>query len=139
LYISDVETMQKPSISALITLQRRLAKSENRFVRGFGTLLTAAVLDRTLTRLSDRQVGQLMFDEVGRDLAVAQPEAAICHQATQRLFRSPGGSLEEVEAEPLECPVCGNEMLRHFGIDEPDYRECVSLSCKYKVRVKIHG
>jgi hypothetical protein len=139
LYIANVPIAQKPTVSVLIDLQRRLAQSENKFLRGFGTLLAAAVLDRHLSELSDRQVGQLMFDEVGRDLGIAQPESTICSQATQRLFRSPGGRLEEVEVELPECPRCGNELLRHFGIEEPDYWQCVSLTCGHKIEEEMHA
>ena len=107
-------------------------ESESPFVRRIGRLLAAGVLDGHLDALSDRQVGQLMFDEVGNDLGIAQPEATICHQATQRLFRSGSGSLEEEFPLQRPCPVCGNEMLMRYGIDEPDSFQCTFLPCGYK-------
>jgi hypothetical protein len=71
--------------------------------------MVAGALDRHLDALSDRQVGQLMFDEVGNDLGIVQPEATICGQATKRLFRSEGGSLEEKPPLRPPCPICGND------------------------------
>jgi hypothetical protein len=73
-----------------------------------------------------------MFDHVGRDLGIAQPEAVICGQATQRLFRSENGRLEEGPPIRPPCPLCGNEMLFHYGIDEPDFFECGYLGCGQK-------
>jgi hypothetical protein len=84
---------QKPSILRLIDIQRRLAASQSPFLRCIGTLLAAGVLGRRLADLSDKQVGQLLQDHVGRDLGIVKPESTICHQATQRLFRSEAGSL----------------------------------------------
>lgn len=125
-------TEERRSIRRLIELQRRLMASNNPFQRCVGTLLAAGVLDRHLDALSDRQVGQLMFDEVGNDLGIAQPEATICHQATRRLFRSEGGRLEEEPLLRSPCPRCGNEMLPHYGIDEPVFYQCVYLACGHK-------
>jgi hypothetical protein len=94
--MSSKRPTEKPhSVRRLIELQKRLLKSQNPFVRRVGMLMVAGALDRHLDALSDRQVGQLMSDNVGRDLGIVQPEATICHQATQRLFRSENGRLEE--------------------------------------------
>jgi len=122
-------------VSRLIEMQRRLAESQNPFLRRIGALWAAGVLDRHLDALSDRQVGQLMADEVGRDLGIVQPEATICHQATQRLFRSKNGSFTgepAARSERPSCPKCGNEMLLHYGIGESDFYQCVFLRCEYK-------
>jgi len=73
-----------------------------------------------------------MLDFVERDLGIAQPEAVVCGQATRRLFRSEGGRLEEEPPLRPPCPKCGNEMLLHYGIDEPDYFECFLLGCLHK-------
>jgi hypothetical protein len=124
-------TEEARSVRGLIELQRRLCQSKSPFVRRVGLLITAGALDRHLDALSDKQVGQLMFDHVGRDLGIAQPEAAICGQATQRLFRSENGRLEEEPPRRPPCPECGSEMLLHFGIDEPDFFQCVYLGCEY--------
>jgi hypothetical protein len=39
-----------------------------------------------------------------------------------------------VEEPPLRppCPVCGNDMLFHYGVDEPDFFECSSLGCEHR-------
>jgi len=129
---SKLPTDERRSIRSLIELQRRLIGSRNFFLRRIGALLGAGALDRQLSELRDKQVGQLMLDFVERDLGIVQPEATICHQATRRLFRSELGSL--VEEPPLRppCPVCGNDMLFHYGVDESDFFECSSLRCEHK-------
>jgi len=130
--VSENPTTEKPPVSRLIEMQRRLCQSTNPFIRRIGALLSTGALDRHLSELRDQQVGQLMFDFVERDLGITQPEATICGQATRRLFRSEHGSL--VEEPPLRppCPVCGNDMLFHYGVDEPDFFECSSLRCEHK-------
>jgi hypothetical protein len=125
-------TEEAHSVRGLIALQKRLCQSKSPFVRRVGTLLAAGALDRHLDALSDRQVGQLMTDEVGRDLRIVEPEAVICGQATRRLFRSELGRLEEEPTLRPPCPKCGNEMLLHYGSDEPDFWQCVFLGCQYK-------
>jgi hypothetical protein len=130
--VSENPSTEKPPVSRLIEMQRRLAESKNPFLRRIGVLWAAGVLDKYLTQLTDRQVGQLMFDHVGRDLGIAQPEATICSQATQRLFRSRSGSLEGEFPLRRPCPECRNEMLFHYGIDESDYFECVYRGCGYR-------
>jgi hypothetical protein len=134
-----VETPQKPTILALIDLLRRLAQSENKFLRGFGTLLAAGLLDRTLAELTDKQVGQLLCDFVERDLGLVLPETIVCRQASMRLFRSEGGSFPDEPLLRQPCPKCGNVMLPRYGIGEPDFRQCVSLACRYKIEEKLHG
>ena len=138
-YVDEKSTDEKP-IRRLIELQRRLLQSKSPFARRIGTLLAAGALNNHLAELDDHQIGQLLLDEVGGDLGILQPEATICHQATQRLFRSENGSLEEDESpkpEPLSCPNCGNEMLFHYGIDEPDFYQCVYLNCRHKLSVTL--
>jgi hypothetical protein len=95
-------------------------------------LLAAGALDKHLSKLSDKQVGQLVVDEVEGALSIFSPESTICHQATQRLFRSDSGGLEEVPTLRPPCPRCGSEMLLHYGIDEPDFYQCTFLGCEYK-------
>jgi len=94
-------------------------------------MLASSVLDRRLGALNDRQIGQLMSEEVAPDLLVFQPELTICCQATQRLFRSEKGSFSEDDLASQQqhppCPKCGNEMLLRYGVDEPDFYECMSL------------
>ena len=121
------------SVRGLIAMHRWLGRSRNRLLRGMGNLLAAGALDRRLTELSDRQIGQLMVDEVGRDFGVFQPETTICQQATLRLFRSVNGAISTddlaSQRQHPPCPDCGNEMLFHVGIEETDFYECVSLNC----------
>jgi hypothetical protein len=130
--VDENNTNDEMPVRRLIDLQRRLLQSKSPFVRRIGTLLAAGALDRHLAELSDKQIGELLRDDVGNDLGVLQPEAIICHQATRRLFRSEHGSL--IEEPPLRppCPVCGNDMLFHYGVDEPDFFECSSLGCEHR-------
>lgn len=101
------------------------------------------VLDRRLTELTDRQIGQLMVDHVGHEFPVFQPETAILQQATQRLLRSTSAALSSNEdianKRHQACPKCGNEMLLHYGIEEPDFCECVSVKCGHKQFIGGYG
>ena len=134
-------TEEARSVRGLIELQRRLCQSKSPFVRRVGLLITAGALDQYLDALSDRQVGQLMADEVGRDLGIVQPEASICRQATQRLFRSTNGCFTKEPSacsERPSCPKCGNEMLLHYGIGESDFYQCIFLGCDYREYLSCH-
>ena len=130
--MDEYNTNDEKPVRRLINLQRRLLQSKSPFVRRIGTLLAAGALDRHLAELSDKQIGQLLRDDVENDLGVLQPEATICNQATRRLFRSELGSLEDELPLRPPCPLCGNDMLFHYGIDEPDFFECPCLSCGHK-------
>ena len=127
---------QEITVCDLIEIQRMLADSENPFERLVGTLFVAGMLDMCLTQLTDHQVGQLMFDHFRNHLGTLLPETTICDHATRRLFRSTNGTFtaEEMEKQRQRpgCPRCGNEMLFHYGIDEPDFLQCVLLKCGYK-------
>lgn len=100
-------------------------------------MLISSVLAESLNRLSDRPLGQLLLDEVWTKLSLLAPESTICLNAVDRLRRSANGELTnrdsatEQEQRPA-CPKCGNVMLRHFGIKEPDFLECVLLKCGHK-------
>jgi hypothetical protein len=124
------------AVCGLIEMQRRLARSQNPFERLVGALWMAGVLDERLCRLSDRQIGQLMFDHFGNDLSILQPESTISRHAIRRLFRSAGGTIStadiEKQSQRPECPKCGNEMLLHYRIDEADFLKCVLLKCRHK-------
>ena len=124
------------TVCDLIEIQRMLAGSENSFERLVGTLFVAGTLDIRLAKLTDRQIGQLMFDHFRNHLGILLPETTICDHATRRLFRSTNGNFtaEEMERQRQRpaCPECGNEMLLHYGIDEPDFLECVLLNCGHK-------
>jgi hypothetical protein len=45
--------------------------------------------------------------------------------------RNNQGRIEEPPLRP-PCPVCGNNMLFHYGVDEPDFFECSSLGCEHR-------
>lgn len=96
---------EEHTVRGLMEMQRRFAHSNNRFERCFGSLLTAGRLERHLATLSDRQIGQLMFDYVGGNLGVFQPEATICQHAIRRLFRSAGGRITVEDFSQCELPA----------------------------------
>lgn len=110
------------TIRELIEEQRRRLRSRNPVERFAAAMLIPAVLAERLAGLADRQVGQLLLDEVWPGLDPLAPESTICLHAADRLRGSPK------QACPA-CPKCGNEMLLHCGIDEPDFFKCVVLSC----------
>lgn len=129
-------TSKLPSVRRLIERHRQLASSKNRLVRQIGKVLATSMLDRRLTQLSDRQIGQMVRGEVERGLPLFEPETAILQQASTRLFRSVAGALSNddiaSQRRQIACPSCRNEMLLHYGIDEPNFYECVSLRCGHK-------
>lgn len=129
------------TVADLIEIQRRLARAQSTFGRVVGTLWAAGTLDKRLAQLTDRQIGQLMFDFVGHSAAIFEPEMTICGQATRRLLRSTAGKVTPEETnsatQRTACPRCGNEMLLHFGIDEADFFECVRLICRCKEYVSV--
>lgn len=111
--------------------------SSNPVERLAAALLLSGVLAERLNQLSDRPLGQLLLDEVWSKLRLLSPESTICLQAVDRLRRSANSELtnedtaRDQEQRPT-CPRCGNEMLVHYGIDEPDFLECVMLKCGHK-------
>jgi hypothetical protein len=113
------------NVRELIKKQRELVDSDNPMKRLAGALLIPAVLAERLAGLADRQVGQLLLDEVWPGLSLLAPESTICLHAADRLRGLPK---EKCPA----CPKCGSEMIRHIGIDEPDFFECVLLSCGHR-------
>ncbi len=131
-------TDEKP-VRRLIELQRRLLQSKSPFVRRIGTLLAAGALNNHLAELDDHQIGQLLLDEVGGDLGILQPEATICHQATQRLFRSENGSLKKrlPDTEPL-CPgLWERHAFSTTGSMSRISYSAVSLSCDHRLSVTL--
>jgi len=127
------------TIRELIERQRRFARSGDIFEQVVDTLYQAGVLGKRLAELTDRQIGQLLFDVVGDRLTISGPETTICQQAMLRLFRSPAGRLTTSDVENSKqrtvCPRCGNDMLLVLGIDEPDYRECILVACGLRIPV----
>jgi hypothetical protein len=120
----------------IINRQRKLSESARPIDRLRAVVLGAALGDR-LNGLSDRQIGQLLFDFCWPDLLVDGPELIIVKQAIDRLRRSTGGAVTNEEAQdnlkqqPV-CPKCGNEMFLHYGIDELDFWLCDCAGCRHK-------
>ena len=115
------------NIRELIEEQRRRLRSGNP-VEGFAAaMLIPAVLAERLAGLADRQVGQLLLDQVWPGLSPLAPETTICLHAADRLR---GSQKEKCPA----CPKCGSEMVRHVGIDEPDFLECALLDCGLRIQ-----
>ena len=112
------------TIRELIEEQRRRLGSGKPMER-FAAMLIPAVLAERLAGLADRQVGQLLLDEVWPGLSPLAPESTICLHAAHWLRGSP-------KEECPTCPKCGSEMIRHIGIDEPNFLECVLLSCGHR-------
>jgi hypothetical protein len=117
----------------LIGRQRKLGES----ARPIDRLAVGGALSDRLNGLTDRQIGQLLFDFCWPELYVDGPELIIVTQAIDRLRRSAGGAVTNEEAQdnlkqqPV-CPKCGNEMFLHYGIDEPDFWLCDRVLCRRK-------
>ena len=114
------------TIRELIDEQRRRLGSGKPVERFAAAMLIPAVLAERLAGLADRQVGQLLLDEVWPGLSPLAPESTICLHAADRLRGSPNGKCPA-------CPKCGSEMIRHVGIDEPDFLECSLLRCGLRI------
>jgi hypothetical protein len=75
------------TIRDLIEEQRRRMNSGNPMERLAAALLIPNELTKRLNMMSDREIGQLLDDEVGARLGVFAPESTICHAAVIRLRR----------------------------------------------------
>jgi len=115
------------NILELIEEQRRRLRSGNPAERFAAAVLIPAVLAERLAGLGDRQIGQLLLDEVWPGLSLLAPESTICLHAADRLRGWPKGKCPP-------CPKCGSEMIRHIGIDEPDFLECALLDCGLRIQ-----
>ena len=82
----------------LIERQRKLGESPRPIDRLRAVALGGALSDR-LNGLSDRQIGQLLFDFCWPELYVDGPELIIVTQAIDRLRRSTGGAVTNEEAQ----------------------------------------
>jgi hypothetical protein len=114
------------NILELIEEQRRRLRSGNPVERFAAAVLIPAMLADRLAGLADRQVGQLLLDQVWPGLSPLAPESTICLHAAD-LLRGP------MKQSPT-CPKCGSEMIRHVGIDEPDFLECALLDCGLRIQ-----
>ena len=116
------------TVRELIAEQRRRLGSVHPVERLAAALNVPAVLAKQLANLADRQIGQLLLDEVWPRLNLLRPESTICLHAADRLRSLKAG--EGVEC--LACPRCGNNAYFHCGIEEPDYWQCDLVSCGHK-------
>jgi hypothetical protein len=124
----------KLSTRDLIERQRKLDESPL-VVDRLTALVVGSTLGGRLSRLSDRQIGQLLFDFCWAGLYVDSPELIIVTQAMERLLRSAGGVITDEEGQERPKPVCakcGSETFLHYGIDEPDFWLCESARCSHK-------
>lgn len=131
-------------VHALIEAQRRLMDSKHPFEQLVGVLWVAGTLKGRLARLTDRQVGQLVWDHVLDQLTLFGPDAVICQHASERLFRSESRSWAEGDKSAMDedtppCPACGSDTTYHVGIDEPDFLLCVQADCGHKESLGISG
>jgi hypothetical protein len=128
------------SIRNLIEHLRKLGESLRPRDHLYAVAVDSELTDR-LNKLSDRQIGQLLFDLCWAECFVASPEATIVTQAVDRLRRSTGGVLTEEESQDdrKQRPVClkcgSDEVYLHYGIDEPDFWQCAYGSCRHKIYV----
>jgi hypothetical protein len=136
----DDEYDDEPSIRNLIERLRKLGEPPRPLDHLYAVAVGGALSDR-LNGLSDRQIGQLLFDFCWPELYLNGPELIICTHAIDRLRRSTGGAVTNEEAEdnlkqqPV-CPKCGNELFLHYGIDEPDFWLCDRVACRHKRSVR---
>ena len=134
IFRTDLVFFEGVSTRYLIKRQRKLSGSSHPIDRLTAVTLGAALSDR-LDGLSDRQIGQLLFDCCWPELYVDSPELIIVTEAIDRLRSTRGGLANEDVQESLErlvCPKCGNEMFLHYGIDEPDFWLCDRVACRHK-------
>jgi hypothetical protein len=75
-------------LHAMIEAQRKLTHSKEPYERVVGVLCVAGMLKKRLARLNDEELGQLLVEYVSNELTMFSPEAAICEEAAQRLFRA---------------------------------------------------
>jgi hypothetical protein len=134
----DDEYEDEPkSIRNLIERLRKLGESPRPVDQLYAVAVNVALTDR-LNELSDRQIGQLLFDFCWAECYFNSPELTMVTQAIDRLRRSAGGVITNEEAQDsMEqrsvCPKCGgNEMYLHYGIDEPDFWRCDYVGCQHK-------
>jgi hypothetical protein len=131
---------QPKSIRDVIERLRKLGESLRPRDRLYAVIVDSTLTDR-LHELSDRQVGQLLFDVCWPRCCFPSPELTIVTQAIDRLRRSTGGAItkEEAQHNPKRgrvCPKCGSdEMYLHYGIDEPDLWQCDYVSCRHQIFV----
>ena len=75
------------TIRQLIQLQRQRLRSSNPVERFAASLLIPSELRKRLSHLNDREIGQLLDDEVVARMNLLGPESTICFAAAERLRR----------------------------------------------------
>ena len=75
------------TIRELIEEQRRRMNSANPAERLAAALLIPNELTKRISKLDDRDIGQLLEDEVGAKLNFFAPESTVCDEAVTRLRR----------------------------------------------------
>lgn len=131
-------TKSESAVREAIDAQNRRLKSDDPQQRVVAAFFRCGEVGSHLSSLTDRQIGQLVFDVVWDELGLVSPALSICIEAIERLFRSPAGARPEgkrfndINNLPA-CPVCEEDMLHYVGIDEPDYDQCSSVTCGHKV------
>jgi hypothetical protein len=78
---------QNLTIRQLIQLQRQRVRSSNPVERFAASLLIPSELRKRLNHLNDREIGQLLDDEVVARMNLLGPESTICYVAADRLRR----------------------------------------------------
>lgn len=114
-----------------------MGKSEQRSAKELiGEVAALGRVQQSLESLTDRQIGQLVWNDVLEEVPMVSRAWGIASEAAERLFRSTTGArypeeaLNHIERLP-DCPLCGSPMLRFIGFGEPDYKKCEGCSSKF--------
>ena len=78
---------KKVTILELMEEQRRRINSGNPVERLAAALLIPSELAKRLSKLDDREIGELLDQEVGAKLSLLAPESTVCDAAVTRLRR----------------------------------------------------
>jgi len=92
-------------------------------------------VQQSLESMSDRQIGQLMFDHIWDSLPMASAGLCVVEEATERLFRSEAGVRQKNEVMNdlntlPDCPLCRGVMFHRVGFREADHLMCEGCGCK---------
>jgi hypothetical protein len=75
------------TIRELIEEQRRRLGSANPAERLAAALLIPSELTKRLSKLDDREIGDILDEQIGANLSVFGPESTVCDAAVKRLRR----------------------------------------------------
>ena len=76
------------ALHELIEASRKLTQSRQPYERVVGVLCVSGMLKKRLAKLSDEALGQLLVEYVSNEVTMFSPEAAICEEVAERLFRA---------------------------------------------------